>query len=115
MPALDWERPHAKSGGMALNFIWLDWAMIVAFLLLTTGIAFMTRRLISNYDSFLLAGRLRLCRKNRLHNKRPARPAHAYDRRVFRPALQPQHADRRGDHYVCGRLDEHGSLPSAGR
>ena len=42
---------------MALNFIWLDWAMIVAFLLLTTGIAFMTRRLISNYDSFLLAGR----------------------------------------------------------
>ena len=31
--------------------------MIVAFLLLTTGIAFMTRRLISNYDSFLLAGR----------------------------------------------------------
>ena len=57
MPALDWERPHAKSGGMALNFIWLDWAMIVAFLLLTTGIAFMTRRLIANYDSFLLAGR----------------------------------------------------------
>ena len=40
-----------------MNFIWLDWAMIVAFLLLTTGIAFMTRRLISNYDSFLLAGR----------------------------------------------------------
>lgn len=40
-----------------MNFIWIDWAMIVAFLALTTGIAFLTRRLISDYDSFLLAGR----------------------------------------------------------
>jgi solute:Na+ symporter, SSS family len=40
-----------------LNFIWIDWATVIAFLALTTGVALGTRRLISDYDSFLLAGR----------------------------------------------------------
>lgn len=40
-----------------MNFIWIDWAIVIAFLTLTTGVALATRRLISDYDSFLLAGR----------------------------------------------------------
>ena len=40
-----------------MNFIWIDWFTVVAFLVLTTGVALATRRLISDYDSFLLAGR----------------------------------------------------------
>jgi SSS family solute:Na+ symporter len=40
-----------------LNFIWIDWLTVIAFLVLTTGVALATRRLISDYDSFLLAGR----------------------------------------------------------
>ncbi|MEE2657588.1 MAG: sodium:solute symporter family protein [Candidatus Latescibacterota bacterium] len=40
-----------------MNFIWIDWVIVVAFVAATTGVALMTRRLISDYDSFLLAGR----------------------------------------------------------
>jgi len=40
-----------------LNFIWIDWLTVIAFLVLTTGVALVTRRLISDYNSFLLAGR----------------------------------------------------------
>jgi len=40
-----------------LNFIWIDWITVIVFLVLTTGVALLTRRLISDYDSFLLAGR----------------------------------------------------------
>ena len=40
-----------------MNFIWIDWLTVIAFLVLTTGVALATRRLISDYDSFLLAGR----------------------------------------------------------
>lgn len=40
-----------------MNFIWIDWAVVIAFVSLTTCIAVFTRKLISNYDSFLLAGR----------------------------------------------------------
>jgi SSS family solute:Na+ symporter len=40
-----------------LTFIWIDWLTVIAFLMLTIGIALTTRRLISSYDSFLLAGR----------------------------------------------------------
>lgn len=40
-----------------MNFIWIDWVTVIAFMVLTTGVAMATRRLISDYDSFLLAGR----------------------------------------------------------
>ena len=40
-----------------MNFIWIDWLTVIAFLVLTTGVALITRRLISDYNSFLLAGR----------------------------------------------------------
>lgn len=40
-----------------MNFIWIDWLTVITFLVLTTGVALATRRLISDYDSFLLAGR----------------------------------------------------------
>ena len=40
-----------------MHFIWIDWATVIAFLAITTGVALGTRRLISDYDSFLLAGR----------------------------------------------------------
>lgn len=40
-----------------MNFIWIDWATVIVFLALTSAVAFLTRRLISDYDSFLLAGR----------------------------------------------------------
>ncbi|SVB61453.1 uncharacterized protein METZ01_LOCUS214307, partial [marine metagenome] len=40
-----------------MNFIWIDWVTVITFLVLTTGVALATRRLISDYDSFLLAGR----------------------------------------------------------
>ena len=40
-----------------MNFIWIDWVTVIAFLAITTGVALGTRRLISDYDSFLLAGR----------------------------------------------------------
>ncbi len=40
-----------------MGFIWIDWAVVAAFLVMTTGVALLTRRLISDYDSFLLAGR----------------------------------------------------------
>jgi hypothetical protein len=33
-----------------LTFIWIDWLTVIAFLVLTTGIALATRRLISSYD-----------------------------------------------------------------
>ena len=40
-----------------MNFTWLDWATVIGFISLTTVVAFLTRRFITNYDSFLLAGR----------------------------------------------------------
>ncbi len=40
-----------------MNFGILDWLIIVGFLVLTSSIALLTRKLVSNYDSFLLAGR----------------------------------------------------------
>ena len=40
-----------------MHFTALDWTSIVLFLLLTSGVAVFTRRFISDYDSFLLAGR----------------------------------------------------------
>jgi len=40
-----------------MGFIWIDWVTVAAFLVVTTGVALLTRRLISDYDSFLLAGR----------------------------------------------------------
>ena len=40
-----------------MNFIWIDWLTVIVFLVLTTGVALVTRRLISDYNSFLLAGR----------------------------------------------------------
>ena len=40
-----------------MNFIWIDWLTVILFLGLTTGIALLTRRFISSYDSYLLAGR----------------------------------------------------------
>lgn len=40
-----------------MNFTIFDWFTVVAFLVITTGIALLTRRLISDYDSYLLAGR----------------------------------------------------------
>lgn len=40
-----------------MHFTIIDWTSIVVFLLLTSGVAFFTRRFISDYDSFLLAGR----------------------------------------------------------
>ena len=40
-----------------MNFIWIDWLAVGLFLTLTVGAALLTRRFISDYDSFLLAGR----------------------------------------------------------
>ena len=40
-----------------MNFGMLDWAIVIGFICVTTGVALMTRRFISDYDSFLLAGR----------------------------------------------------------
>ena len=40
-----------------MNFNLLDWATVGLFMLVTTGVALATRRFISDYDSFLLAGR----------------------------------------------------------
>ena len=40
-----------------MNFNAFDWIIVIAFISLTTGVAFLTRRFISDYDSFLLAGR----------------------------------------------------------
>jgi SSS family solute:Na+ symporter len=40
-----------------VHFTAIDWTLIALFLLLTSGVAFFTRRFISDYDSFLLAGR----------------------------------------------------------
>ena len=40
-----------------MHFHFIDWFIVIAFICLTSGVAFLTRRLISNYDSFLLAGR----------------------------------------------------------
>ena len=40
-----------------MHFDALDWAAIIVFLLLTSAVALFTRRFISDYDSFLLAGR----------------------------------------------------------
>ena len=40
-----------------MHFTALDWTSIVLFLLLTSAVAVFTRRFISDYDSFLLAGR----------------------------------------------------------
>ena len=40
-----------------MNFGSLDWIIIVGFLCATTGVALTTRKFISDFDSFLLAGR----------------------------------------------------------
>lgn len=40
-----------------MNFGVIDWITVVGFLCVTSGVAFLTRRFISDYDSFLLAGR----------------------------------------------------------
>lgn len=40
-----------------MNFNLLDWFTVGLFMLVTTGVALATRRFISDYDSFLLAGR----------------------------------------------------------
>ena len=40
-----------------MNFGTLDWVLVIGFLCVTTGVALTTRRMITDYDSFLLAGR----------------------------------------------------------
>ena len=40
-----------------MNFGSLDWIIVVGFVCVTTGVALTTRKFISDYDSFLLAGR----------------------------------------------------------